>query len=60
MPVYEPEDFDKMLDPEEMARAKKEALAKRQRLEDKRQEEIDALEESLRLTEEKDGNQTNH
>ena len=55
MPVYEPEDFDKMLDPEEMARAKKEALVKRQRLEDKRQEEIDALEESLRLTEEKDG-----
>ena len=55
MPVYEPEDFDKMLDPEEMARAKKAALAKRKRLDETRQEEIDALEESLRLTEETDG-----
>lgn len=44
MPVYEPEDFDKMSNPEEMAKAKKEALAKRARLETKAQQEVEFLE----------------
>ena len=34
MPVYEPEDFNKMTDPEEMDRARDEALSKKERLEE--------------------------
>jgi hypothetical protein len=46
MPIYEPEDFDKIVDPEHAAKAKKEFLAKRARLAEQREREIRELEES--------------
>lgn len=50
MPIYEPEDFDKILDPEEMKKARKEFLAKRERLNERRRKEIAELEASFRST----------
>ena len=50
MPIYEPEDFDKMSDPKEMEKAHQEALAKKERLNEQRRKEIAELEASFGST----------
>lgn len=55
MPIFEGEDIDKMRELMDN-KAKAEFLAKRKRIEDKRQEEIDALNEVFAIDSEEDDN----
>jgi hypothetical protein len=50
MSVYEPEDFNKMMDLDEMERSKSEARAKEKRLIEKQRQEIIELEASFGMS----------